>query len=352
MMNLTLNLELLTPCFAGGARFDGDAELRASSIRGQLRWWFRALGGFDSLRPLSVTDQETMVFGSASRRHVASPLTIRLEISAPARVRQAATQLPIPPAATLYFLSNLERNPRMALVPPCPPFKLHLLWHGDAKLEPDLRALAHVFGHLGTVGYRSRRGLGAWGFVDRPPELAEAWPKFGNAASLVIRQLPAHDAGHALQQLAQWLRKWRNYGRSPNQLNPFAPGLAFARKDHDAGLNRHAGEVFRPALGLPIHQRFQQGTAVDWTFSRGRRQEAEGGFASPICLRPYRLASQRWLALIMFFDSRQWPANKKVFLNAQPRPVSTALYDAMKKDPALRPFEPSAGDGVQGSPTR
>ncbi len=44
MIIKTYNIELLTPCFCAGAD-QTKAEIRAPSIRGQLRWWFRALGG-------------------------------------------------------------------------------------------------------------------------------------------------------------------------------------------------------------------------------------------------------------------------------------------------------------------
>ena len=44
MTRQTFTLELITPCFCAGANA-AQAEIRAPSIRGQLRWWFRALGG-------------------------------------------------------------------------------------------------------------------------------------------------------------------------------------------------------------------------------------------------------------------------------------------------------------------
>src|SRR5215470_1516467 len=44
MMPETYNLTFITPCFFAGAN-QAVAELRPSAIRGQLRWWFRALGG-------------------------------------------------------------------------------------------------------------------------------------------------------------------------------------------------------------------------------------------------------------------------------------------------------------------
>ena len=68
MKCLTLALEIITPCFCGGAESDQAAEIRAASIRGQLRWWFRVLGGFESLVASmpDVRDQENLIFGSAA----------------------------------------------------------------------------------------------------------------------------------------------------------------------------------------------------------------------------------------------------------------------------------------------
>ena len=73
------SLQVITPCFAGGAEPEKQAEIRAPSIRGQLRWWFRVLGGFSSLKPIPVRDQEERIFGStAGGAGVASPLIVRV----------------------------------------------------------------------------------------------------------------------------------------------------------------------------------------------------------------------------------------------------------------------------------
>lgn len=45
MHRTTLDLELVTPCFCGGSDPAASAEWRAQSVRGQLRWWFRAVAG-------------------------------------------------------------------------------------------------------------------------------------------------------------------------------------------------------------------------------------------------------------------------------------------------------------------
>ena len=66
-----LELELVTPCFLGGADRRKRAEWRAASIRGQLRWWFRAVAGARFQGNLKeVSQAEESLFGSTSRASV------------------------------------------------------------------------------------------------------------------------------------------------------------------------------------------------------------------------------------------------------------------------------------------
>ena len=51
-------LTIITPCFCTGAD-QNKPEIRAASIRGQLRWWFRVLGG--------TREQEVNVFGGTGQ---------------------------------------------------------------------------------------------------------------------------------------------------------------------------------------------------------------------------------------------------------------------------------------------
>lgn len=65
------HIEFLTPAFCAGAAQD-HAELRPSSIRGALRWWFRALGG-------SLQEEEAW-FGGVRENHIhSSKITIRVQ---------------------------------------------------------------------------------------------------------------------------------------------------------------------------------------------------------------------------------------------------------------------------------
>jgi CRISPR type III-B/RAMP module RAMP protein Cmr1 len=348
MNTQTYPLELITPGFCGGAWPETQAEIRAPSIRGQLRWWFRALGGFQSLAPMSMSDQENRIFGQAKgNMAVASRLIVRVHNSDPnqlrSRISKDADGLHAPVGSERGYLLFPLRNQRRAVFEAgqLPRFELIILWHGDAKLWEDIQALVTVFGHWGSLGFRSRRAMGALAFQSRPPVLTLALKRFVAPQQVIVKTLPARDANHAIIVLAQWLRRWRSYGRTAGpQLNPFKPGFVLAKKDHDAGLNQHPDPAFRPALGLPIIQSYTHTRrTVRWDESWDpQRRRGEGRFASPVLLRPYRAAPQRWLALVIFVESHRWPAGNKVFLDGQPRTVSLDLYEAMKNDPAFGNF--------------
>lgn len=69
---VTFDCEVVTPMFLGGA--DQQAELRASAIKGAMRWWFRAaIGGtlFQSAGNNfveSVAKHERVLFGATDGR--------------------------------------------------------------------------------------------------------------------------------------------------------------------------------------------------------------------------------------------------------------------------------------------
>jgi len=69
-MNADYSIELVTPLFSYGV-VDDKPEIRASSIRGMLHWWFRALNGSYS--------QEREVFGGIGGKTESSRLVVRVQ---------------------------------------------------------------------------------------------------------------------------------------------------------------------------------------------------------------------------------------------------------------------------------
>lgn len=67
MKRSEFRLEFITPCFLGGATSSRNAEWRAASIRGQLRWWLRAVaGGATAGDQVKVARIEEQLFGSSN----------------------------------------------------------------------------------------------------------------------------------------------------------------------------------------------------------------------------------------------------------------------------------------------
>ncbi len=76
MKRLSFTLETVTPLFLAG-NDQNAVELRAASIRGQLRYWYRAiLGGLGVIRAERLHELESRVFGKEER---GSPLLARVK---------------------------------------------------------------------------------------------------------------------------------------------------------------------------------------------------------------------------------------------------------------------------------
>lgn len=388
MKTETFHLELITPCFCGGAEPEKQAEIRAPSIRGQLRWWFRTLGGFKSLAPMPLREQEALIFGStAGEEGQAGKVVVRVLPASPGETLTASADHPTPnmndPEGYLLFPLRQQVRKKSALQG----FKLTVQWRGAAGVWDDLKALVAVFGHLGALGFRGTRAMGALAFAGNAPDLEESLKRFERPSNIVRKQIskPAPlTQEQCVQELATWLRSWRQHGQmsrrwdkqnsrwvsigaSQQAQNRSQPGFRYARRDHNEGLDVQGtgapnpdpenpagqpGETFRSALGLPIIQYFssladprggqlkRSQATVNWTLEDGAR------LASPVLLRPHRDSQGNWRALVIFLDQavRQAPgtvvltakrwnnASRTEEEHARTRRISTALYELMRDD--------------------
>lgn len=381
MKSETFHLELITPCFCGGAEPEKQAEIRAPSIRGQLRWWFRTLGGFKSLaaRGLSVREQEAYIFGStAGDKGRAGKLIVRVSSSQPKSDRVNAEDLGAgmntPLGYALFPLRPFGDNDgKKGRIAEGARLSVSILWRGKADVWDSVRTLVAVWSHLGCLGFRGRRGFGALRLITPSIPLSDALDKFSGASNVTIRKLAnsqPKDWRAAAADLLKWYRSWRHHGQmnqtwvwndrknralggrwvpipaSQKSDNRSQPGFKYARRDHNEGLDVQGtgapnpdregpvgqpGQTFRPALGLPIIQYFSSlGTGrgplprrqatVNWDWEWNARDEkGEGRFASPVLLRPYRDADGNWHALVIFVDAHKWPEKKEVHLSCNGR---------------------------------
>ncbi len=157
MNRTTYEIEFLTPCFCAGAD-QTHAELRVASIRGQLRWWFRCLGGSPA--------EERAVFGGV---HGDNPTTSTFAI----RVLKQPTggahdwhkQIPqqgVEARAYLlgFFCGRTGRlNPKGA-IPPGSRATVEIIFKRPPS--PRLQQTLRTFFSIGALGFRATRAAGAF----------------------------------------------------------------------------------------------------------------------------------------------------------------------------------------------
>jgi len=152
----TYHLEFITPLFSRGS-YDDRPEIRASSIRGQLHWWFRAQGG-------NATD-EKVIFGGVHGGATASKVVIRTS-HLPAADKRAEI-------ATLPHKQGGQASPKWAF-PAGQGFDLHVLTRLGglpSALDSSFRRALEAWLFLGTLGLRATRAAGS--FVWTPGSDAE-----------------------------------------------------------------------------------------------------------------------------------------------------------------------------------
>ncbi|MBQ9694217.1 MAG: type III-B CRISPR module RAMP protein Cmr1 [Kiritimatiellae bacterium] len=326
------DFDILSDMFITGAD-QTKAELRVPEIRGVLRWWFRVLGGFKS-DDRDVKIQEAELFGSVhGEKGARSALVVRIE---------ALKLTPLIKEKNDYFLFPLNKNPKGYFTPAHNAFTLHIWWNGSLAPKGSLEALITVFGHLGSLGMRTRRCYGALAFSNdkSPMSLKEALSHFKTPDTIEIKEYIDSfvDVDKCIQKAMGWLKGWRSVG--PSNSRNTGPGMeygqdtrSFAWRDHEIGRNECDKPAVRPALGMPILQKYGK------EFSPARKDQER--FASPIILRPIR-SEKGFKLLVLFVEKYKWNESDLIEIKSSRKehPVSLELYNAMKADKSLSEFIP------------
>jgi hypothetical protein len=172
-MNWQREIEVLTPLFNRGA-YQDTPEIRIPSIRGMVRWWFRALGG--------TPDEEKAVFGGM--KGFGNRLEIKNEVCASKLVFRVTViegkPAPPPGLPTLPHKQGGHAAPQAAFLPGAR-FRLEV-FNRLSPLGPELQRKVEnaleVWLLLGALGLRANRGGGS------------VWPGDGKApkTSVELRQ--------------------------------------------------------------------------------------------------------------------------------------------------------------------
>ena len=173
MNEIRATLRIVTPMFLGGANpHELSDTIRPPSIKGALRFWWRALA-WSRIRPHSANDadalkevhqQEAALFGLAAAGATGGQSRFSLRVSAPTFQTTAGGQVHEPfsrhPGARYlgYGLMGAKK-----LIRPCiePGQEFHVILRTRDPIDSTLRNALIAWGLLGGLGSRARHGIGS-----------------------------------------------------------------------------------------------------------------------------------------------------------------------------------------------
>jgi CRISPR-associated protein Cmr1 len=154
MPQIDFTLTLVSPAFLYGAYqrgSDAQPELRAQSVRGQLRYWLRAIIGAQTTDLKQVWDRESAVFGSTG---AGSAVSVRVYARREVQTNDLEPMLPH------REYSGGKVSPAKAISAD-QRFSLQLVTRPGVAAPADALDALKVWSLLGGLGKRSRRMFGA-----------------------------------------------------------------------------------------------------------------------------------------------------------------------------------------------
>lgn len=336
--SLTLDIRLVTLLYGGGAVAGYPDEItpfRPSSVRGHLRFWWRATRGAEYNTWQALREREGQIWGDTDRQ---SPVRIRVDCPDGMKPKRLALR---------QYEKDLYR--RYALFPPFEEKRKdldsnRLLEGGGFQLKVSVRASdsdllddidAALWGWLnfGGLGARTRRGVGAlycpqyagWdaGKI-RGDGGKRDWPVLkGGTLVLGTEPLSWSNCWFQLLRLYRDFRQDRGLNGRGKTSWPEPQQIRDIQQGEQPG-----PEGFpRGALGLPIVFHFK-----DEPKDRDRTLNVElehGRMASPVILRPFAISMDQALPMVLVLKSNSSP----LFLHGggDPVPVKRGDRDAIQE---------------------
>ncbi len=323
----SLAVRVITPMFGGGVQpgvNDPITLIRVPSIRGQLRFWWRATRGAAQPDVSALRKREAEVWGSVDNP---SPVQIEAHVTnlgraeACARVEQGRSMPRFTQGYPSYALFPFQGNPKQGEQPASArrdvEFRLDLRF--PSALEDDVDAALWAWLNFGGLGARTRRGCGALYSADFAPQNRDIagwwasnqkylashqrrpWPTVAQLYYQPNSTRAAMEAWNALVKLLSDFRQGPGLGRSSGQGNlpgrsywPEADSLRIitgkAETRHRESITVQKPAFPRAELGLPIVFHFKDrddGPNNSVLYPSGQAQR----MASPLILRPLAIGN-------------------------------------------------------------
>ena len=328
------NFQVVTPLFGGGTAPGSNDEVtpvRGSSIRGHLRFWWRATKGTEFDDASKLRKEETSIWGSAS-----VPSSVSLHVS---KVN----------SGKIFGETDLENNDKYVLFPffsngQSGKAKMQItfvltLSYPESKRD-DVMAALWAWTNFGGLGARTRRGCGALFCSDLSPNErfqtsadVQTWysnmlQKFGIKTAANPKEWPTLPAEIVCKRTeSDVLRAWRDaievlyqfrqgggIGRTRRNGRSRWPEADYIRRLTRQSNSRHREPITtidgfpRAEFGLPIIFHFKDvksGDPPDSTLKpsqneRGDRSANPGDrMASPVVIKPLAVHGDKALAIVL-----------------------------------------------------
>jgi CRISPR-associated protein Cmr1 len=315
----TLKLKTITPVFGGSAtprEVDADNPVRAASVRGHLRFWWRAVVGTGYAHAEDLFKAEEVIWGSAQKHGKVALRVLEQTAEQPVKLSELVPDKGTAKTGPMerFFLHPFNKNEGLpeARGLKWVEFTLELTLNLSDPEKEHLRRALRAWLAFGGVGARTRRGLGALEVTENPqswlpsrPSQLKDWfsiqpseeAHHTTLAGAVIRLGPARkpDARDPYKGHAAWRELGRFWARFRKghfiQNMAYTPMAGGKWRDHQTLLALRPGQsqiaLAKPYLGLPIvYQRL--GNSFSGTLEalhpQGRRM------ASPVILKPMAFA--------------------------------------------------------------
>lgn len=325
METITFHCKVITPMFLAGA--DGQTpELRAPSIKGAMRFWWRALNGH-----LVKKDEETgkwdyselkkregKIFGDTKRR---SSFSIAVEEVSSMEQFEFNTEFS---KEIQYFQYSLVHHNERKGIKPGFRFNISISSFNLEALE-EAAYLLWVLSHFGGLGTRVRRGAGAFSikpeydrdritgleFLDETPlsiglpkasknENAQDYSSINSGTSGFIQGIGSPTWEKAMVDIAARMMAIRDGDRIKELRNDRGWDSVFSQDELDK----------KAAFGLPVKVR-NESKLVNLMNKNEKGQYEEARRASPVLISITKIdSSYHWIAF--FLEGKFMPEDSKI----------------------------------------
>lgn len=363
---LNARIEVVTPILGGAVQtrtLDDLDIIRAPTVRGHLRFWWRALNAANYEKPEDLYHRESQIWGGAAGdAGERSLVELRIEVACAADSDNSDIDLQQTPGAYALWPARAEKKQGQVTRPAVPRrkpgtrFRLTLVVPAD--LDVEIRNVVRAWLLFGGYGSRTRRGLGSFKVLEDEGALLPAQPTreafaevfgvdvFASAqmpvcdvprlagAALYVGK-PDKDALRAWTAALDWLREFRQgigkpgdkpgdrarepgprYGERPSVSNwPEADKIRHLKGKTQAHPPRHNPSPAWPraGFGLPIIGQFQTRARDGGHYDepgrfelRWRGDREHNRLASPLIVKALPLANGSYVPCALWL-ARAYP---------------------------------------------